>query len=168
MVRLVLAGLLLASTASAWNIAHALKKHKVHKKRVKHLEDAKATSAEALKAPVGTVVIDHEYTHISGKSYYAATQMCKKQGKRLCDKEEYCEKGKPLRGQLKGDRWAPVGNTYNDWVQVGAWAGSKTGANCMTHRECCTSVPAWGNEGQTAKMDQVRKVFTCPRCSQVI
>jgi hypothetical protein len=155
-MRVVLLSLLLHS-ACGWNLMHALKKHKIHRKRVITSEKVEVANAEALSKPAGAVVVDPEYTAISGKSYYEASEICKKGGKRICDAEEVCNLRTdiPIRGQLKGDRWAPVGDRYNDWIQVGAWAGSKTGKSCMTHTGCCHSVPAWGNDGQTKKMDQV-------------
>jgi hypothetical protein len=125
------------------------------------MEEVKSGFA-ALKGS-STVKIDDKYTDIPHHSYYAALNFCYKQGKRLCSRNEYCPDGVatyPKRGHLDGDRWAPVSDQFNNWIQLGNLY-KKTKATeqgmkvCNFHTECCGSTPNWGQVGNANNGGQV-------------
>jgi len=45
---------------------------------------------------------------------------------------------------LSGDKWAPISDTANDWVQISADAAHK---QCWTHAELGHGYPDWGIDG---------------------
>jgi len=76
----------------------------------------------------------------NGKSYKALAQMCASKGARLCNWKEYCPNGRgknPKLGRERGDVWAPIGDSDNDWVQM---ADSRV---CKKHSDHWGK-PAWG------------------------
>lgn len=53
-------------------------------------------------------------------TYEDGMEVCLKENRRLCSSGEVCAGGSvPLGGVLDGDKWAPVSNSYNEWVQIG-------------------------------------------------
>ena len=53
-------------------------------------------------------------------SYQQALMNCKADGKEICTSKEICKDGKtPEGGPLPGDKWVPVKDSYNEWLQIG-------------------------------------------------
>ena len=53
-------------------------------------------------------------------SYQQALMNCKADGKEICTSKEICKDGKtPKGGPLPGDKWVPVKDSYNEWLQIG-------------------------------------------------
>ena len=59
-----------------------------------------------------------------------------------CTDETYCPDGggqEPIGGRKSGDKWSPISDSPNKWVQVGAWAGSNANT-CLGHDEIANGV----------------------------
>jgi hypothetical protein len=84
-----------------------------------------------------------------GSSWGAATQFCDAQRMELCPVDVYCPNGvnqPPVGGTKNGDKWSPVSDAENRWVQVGIWSGDPS-TTCQGHHEIAQGVhgdPAWG------------------------
>ena len=53
-------------------------------------------------------------------TYQEATSSCKSDGKELCSSKMICKDGKtPYEGIKSGDHWAPVADSFNEWIQIG-------------------------------------------------
>lgn len=84
-----------------------------------------------------------------GSTWGAATQFCDAQRMELCPVDAYCPNGvgqPPVGGTKTGDKWSPVSDAENRWVQVGVWSGDPT-TTCQGHHEIAQGVhgnPAWG------------------------
>jgi len=153
--------LLWISFTHAWDLHDALRNHLVHKKKVRHAERMElSTNVEGGNAADQTIegnTADQTYRDADGLSYYEAVNMCKTDGKRICELNEYCptsEGGKvvkPLRGIENGDRWAPIGDSFNEWIQLGTDMPERL---CKTHSNCCASKPQWGQLQSQVKMSE--------------
>ena len=59
-----------------------------------------------------------------GASWGEGVDFCSAQSMELCTYMSYCPEGggsPPLGGTKGGDKWSPVGDRTNMWVQVGVW-----------------------------------------------
>ena len=59
-----------------------------------------------------------------------------------CTDEIYCPDGggqPPVGGTKPGDKWSPMADGTNRWVQVGMWAGSAQNT-CLGHHEIANGV----------------------------
>ena len=81
-----------------------------------------------------------------GSAYMQATSFCASKGKMIvCPYEAYCPEGEnsvPFGGVKVGfngerDQWAPIGDKYNEWVNVGA------DNKCVTKSNMKEETPAW-------------------------
>ena len=53
-------------------------------------------------------------------TYQEATSSCKSDGKELCSSKMICKDSKtPYEGIKSGDHWAPVADSFNEWIQIG-------------------------------------------------
>jgi hypothetical protein len=101
----------------------------------------------------------------TGKTHAAAGHYCRAQGMELCTYSAYCPMGPgrpPVGGRKTGDRWSPVSDRPNQWVQVGTWGGNSVNT-CMGHHEIVGGKygdPAWGtDQSRHAFMEYV---LCCP------
>ena len=146
----------LVQLSDAWDVLSALKRHHLHKKQVRKHEKA-ASNAQTGVTSASTPP-DINYRDINGLSYQASKKLCKNAGKRICELREYCPAttgGKvvqPIRGTQKGDRWAPIGDSFNQWIQLGTEYPDRL---CKTHSNCCGSKPGWGLPQNEIKMQQI-------------
>ena len=62
-----------------------------------------------------------------------------------------------MLGALDGDHWAPIYDSFNDWVQVGKVNNIKT---CRTHTQAFEGKPGWGQLQKQANIQQ--KLLCCP------
>ena len=87
-------------------------------------------------------------------TYDRAVLFCKKKELQLCSREQYCEGGKDgtlLAGagyMALGDKWAPVRDDYNTWIQTGN-GGEHGHKRCWTHSEQGYGKASWGTTGLT-------------------
>ena len=94
-------------------------------------------------------------------TYDAADSFCRKQGKKLCKVDDYCVNGKPTYLMDEDDKWAPVGDYPDGWIQLG-----KNGDSCKTFKQKCqitkdgTCDPN-GNPTWTNKIDREVGVLCC-------
>ncbi|CAB4019913.1 Hypothetical predicted protein, partial [Paramuricea clavata] len=52
-------------------------------------------------------------------SYQQGLAKCQVDGKGLCTSKTICKDNKtPYNGPLSGDHWVPVGDSYNEWLQI--------------------------------------------------
>jgi hypothetical protein len=85
----------------------------------------------------------------TGTTWGAGVDFCIAQGKELCPYEVICPEGggsPPVGGTKSGDKWSPMSDGANRWVQVGVWNGDATNT-CLGHHEIAGGVhgdPAWG------------------------
>jgi len=87
-----------------------------------------------------------KWRDFSGKFYDAAVETCAAHGERLCSFAEYCPNGPgadvwDVRGagsMASGDKWAPIADLANDWVQVA------DARKCQRHLTAARYLPAWG------------------------
>ena len=94
-------------------------------------------------------------------TYEAADSFCRKQGKKLCKVDDYCVNGKPTYLMDEDDKWAPVGDYPDGWIQLG-----KNGDSCKTFKQKCQITkdgtcdpngnPIWSN-----KIDREVGVLCC-------
>lgn len=85
-------------------------------------------------------------------TYDAADLFCRKQGKKLCKTGDYCANGKPAYTMDEEEKWAPIGDYPDGWIQLG-----KNGDTCKTFKQKCqvkkdsscdpNDVPTWSNKG---------------------
>jgi hypothetical protein len=85
-------------------------------------------------------------------TYEAADLFCRKQGKKLCKTEDYCVNGNPVYSLDDNDKWAPLGDYPDGWIQVG-----KNGDTCKSFKQVCqvkkdgtcdaNNAPTWTNKG---------------------
>jgi hypothetical protein len=71
-----------------------------------------------------------------------AADYCNARGKEMCPYDVYCPDGggsPPLGGTKSGDRWAPMSDGANRWVQVGIWGGSASNT-CLGHHQIAGGV----------------------------
>ena len=54
----------------------------------------------------------------SDRSWQGFQSLCTMASKRLCSREDYCLKGAEMHPEILGQRWAAIGDTWNDWVAV--------------------------------------------------
>jgi hypothetical protein len=144
-----------------WDVGSALKRHKLHKKKVNHAEVTKLdlSTAKESSAPSGTKtsaatttwtmpkdapLVDAEY-HVAKFGWDHAEMECHSEGRRLCSSADYCSNGKPLGGTLKNDVWAPAGDKRGEYLQLGDFMKERI---CQTHSGCCGGLPGWGQTGQ--------------------
>ena len=53
-------------------------------------------------------------------TYQEASSSCKSDGKELCSSKVICKDGKtPYEGVKSDDHWAPVADSFNEWIQIG-------------------------------------------------
>ena len=108
-----------------------------------------APSAERLRLLTGHRFDDVSEPPWGGSSWGAATQFCDAQRMELCPVDVYCPNGvsqPPVGGTKSGDKWSPVSDAENRWVQVGIWSGDPS-TTCQGHHEIAQGVhgdPAWG------------------------
>jgi DNA repair exonuclease SbcCD ATPase subunit len=94
-------------------------------------------------------------------TYEAADSFCRKQGKKLCKVDDYCVNGKPTYLMDEDDKWAPIGDYPDGWIQLG-----KNGDSCKTFKQKCqigkdgTCDPN-GNPTWTNKVDREVGVLCC-------
>jgi hypothetical protein len=94
-------------------------------------------------------------------TYDAADSFCRKQGKKLCKLDDYCVNGKPTYLMDEDDKWAPIGDYPDGWIQLG-----KNGDSCKTFKQKCQITkdgtcdpngnPTWSN-----KIDREVGVLCC-------
>lgn len=68
-------------------------------------------------------------------SWSEAKDYCLNQGQRLCNYRDYCPEGpmeSPIYKAPKGDQWAPVADSINQWVQI-----SDPARMCQLHTTLC-------------------------------
>ena len=85
----------------------------------------------------------------AGTTWDDGVEFCANQGNELdgdpwelCPYETYCPNGggqEPIGGRKSGDKWSPISDSPNKWVQVGAWAGSNANT-CLGHDEIANGV----------------------------
>ena len=86
-------------------------------------------------------------------TYAKAKDQCSKNGGTLCSRAQYCIGGKGgslwdqgnSQGMHDGDKWAPISDAENSWVQTGTHH-----KRCWTHTELGYGKPAWGESGLSA------------------
>ena len=64
------------------------------------------------------------------------------QAMELCPYQIYCPDGggsPPLGGTKAGDKWSPMSDATNRWVQVGTWGGNAVNT-CLGHHEIAGGV----------------------------
>jgi len=95
--------------------------------------------------------MDYDLNHYT---YRNAVYFCKKHGGDLCSRAQYCSGhrgGALLTGathMATGDKWAPVRDNYNSWIQTGATHTNGHGhKQCWTHSELGHGRPSWGLSG---------------------
>eukprot|EP01050_Picozoa_sp_SAG11_P005439 SAG11_NODE_384_length_9897_cov_11.158502_7_plen_118_part_00 len=77
-----------------------------------------------------------------GSTWGAAVQFCDEAHYELCPVDAYCPGGAgspPVGGTKQGDRWAPVSDAENRWVQVGIWSADPS-TTCQGHHEIADGV----------------------------
>lgn len=86
-------------------------------------------------------------------SWNDAVNYCESQGQRLCNYSDYCPRGameSPVYRIPRGDQWAPVADSMNQWVQL-----SDPSRLCQLHTNVCKGPnefcgadgkPLWGTE----------------------
>ena len=94
-------------------------------------------------------------------TYEAGDSFCRKQGKKLCKVDDYCVNGKPTYLMDEDDKWAPIGDYPDGWIQLG-----KNGDSCKTFKQKCQITkdgtcdsngnPIWSN-----KIDREVGVLCC-------
>ena len=93
------------------------------------------------------------YTLGEPYTYQKAQKFCTNNGMELCSRAQYCIGGKGGRlfgskadwGEMaSGDKWAPVSDNTNSWVETGTAAAHK---QCWTHTEVGHGRPGWGTTG---------------------
>lgn len=62
--------------------------------------------------------------------YKGASEYCKSQGKKLCSASEYCVNGKPLYNVSDINKWGPISDYPDGWIQLG-----KAGDVCKTEKQ---------------------------------
>ena len=88
-------------------------------------------------------------------TYNRAVSFCEKNALQLCSREQYCEGGKGgtlLAGagdMAVGDKWAPVRDSDNTWIQTGD-GGGHGHKRCWTHDEQGYGKARWGITGLTS------------------
>ena len=104
-----------------------------------------------------------------GTTWGASIDYCNGQGMELCPYEIYCPDGgasPPIGGTKNGDKWSPMSDAENKWVQVGVWAGSATNT-CLGHHEIANGVhgdPAWGLDSN--RHGFMTYILCCPQGTQ--
>uniref|UniRef100_A0A0G4GIV5 DUF7495 domain-containing protein n=1 Tax=Chromera velia CCMP2878 TaxID=1169474 RepID=A0A0G4GIV5_9ALVE len=75
----------------------------------------------------------------SSESYTDASSFCAQQGSSLCHSWEICPNGSPVSGlffpQNGIDRWAPVADSSDEWVQVGDTSVGGGHPRCRVHNQ---------------------------------
>jgi hypothetical protein len=71
------------------------------------------------------------YNFLKG-GHKAAELFCEKQGKKLCKLDDYCLEGKPINSLEEVDKWGPINDYPDGWVQLG-----KNGDVCTTLKQKC-------------------------------
>lgn len=60
------------------------------------------------------------YQYTGKTTTYASSKThCEEQGLRLCYAREVCIGNQPTYGIVKGDHWAAVKDSDNEWVEIG-------------------------------------------------
>ena len=75
----------------------------------------------------------------------------------LCPYEIYCPDGggsPPLGGTKAGDKWSPMSDGTNRWVQVGTWGGNAVNT-CLGHHEIAGGVHGNNRLGGNSLLDCV-------------
>ena len=83
-------------------------------------------------------------------NYTDADTFCRKQGKKLCKTDDYCVNDKPAYLIDEEDKWAPIGDYPDGWIQLGM-----NGDTCKTFKQKCqvtktatcdnNNNPTWSN-----------------------
>ena len=85
-------------------------------------------------------------------TYDKAVEFCDNNGMSLCSRDQYCNGGQggtlfgtesEQGGMQSGDKWAPVSDNYNSWIETGTGAHTQ----CWTHTELGFGAPSWGTTG---------------------
>ena len=108
-----------------------------------------------------------------GHSYNAAVEFCADLGDnhKLCPYEAYCPLGKnsnPYGGGFDGSLlWAPVSDSYNDWVQIGTeslydslTSNVEIEVPCATYMNIHLQNPSWGVDGK-GSWEFTGKILCC-------
>jgi len=100
----------------------------------------------------------------AGSTYMEATSFCASQGKMIvCPYDGYCPEGEnsvPFGGVKVGfngerDQWAPIGDKYNEWVNIGA------DNKCVTLSNMGEERPAWEFTQEGSK-SVTQHLMCCP------
>jgi len=110
-----------------------------------------------------------------GHSYNAAVEFCADLGDnhKLCPYEAYCPLGKnsnPYGGGFESEGsllWAPVSDSYNDWVQIGTeslydslTSNVEGEVPCATYMNIHLQNPSWGEDGK-GSWEFTGKILCC-------
>lgn len=87
-------------------------------------------------------------------TYDGSRQFCQERGMDLCPAAIMCPNGPgnaPDGGRRDGDRWVPVLDEDNMWLQVGSWYNDDPAQTCRSHEDVTgAGKPAWGLYGEKA------------------
>ncbi|CAB9517861.1 Apolipoprotein(a) [Seminavis robusta] len=98
------------------------------------------------------------------KNYTDSVEFCQKKEMVLGSYRDYCPGGwlngrwnggevdgwgHPIGDYHQDDQWAPISDTFNDWVFIGRYEGLNPETCGGTHLQRHGSTPAWGNDGDT-------------------
>ncbi|XP_078493515.1 uncharacterized protein LOC100176392 isoform X1 [Ciona intestinalis] len=118
-------------------------------------------------------------TQISEASHYnlpstdltwsSAQAYCMNMGADLCRQVDVCPNGVPIIGVQQGDQWAPIRDSYNNWVELGNDNSDTPGRVCWNHNDHY-GPPDWGTiTGPCTPWDTPQdpcphkgNVFCCP------
>jgi len=95
----------------------------------------------------------------AANSYTAWANVCASKGAHLCEWKDYCPNGRgknPKLGRERGDLWAPIGDSDNDWVQL---ADSRV---CKKHSD------HWGKPGWGKRNNPYGRVAYCCNGQQAV
>eukprot|EP01084_Bolivina_argentea_P285150 488922_1 len=89
---------------------------------------------------------------IGDKTYSQCVDACKTKGKHLATKQEILDY---LQGAIGSDRWTPVADSQNEWLQIGGktWKYGKLHTEIGQHGK-----PSWGTKVGTRSF---KKTFYC-------
>jgi hypothetical protein len=83
-----------------------------------------------------------------------AVEYCTAKDRELCPYSVYCPAGggsPPLGGTKSGDKWSPMADGANRWVQVGIWGGSASNT-CLGHHQIAGGVHGAQFAGATRRV----------------
>eukprot|EP01084_Bolivina_argentea_P184428 318072_1 len=95
------------------------------------------------------ITVQNELTvyNIEDKSYAQCVSACENVGQALANKQQILDY---LQGEIGGDVWTPVANSYNDWLQIGGNGSWEYG---ILHTEVGGN-PSWGTQVGTQTFKQ--------------